>query len=133
MEKYNYVLYIEDDEDDVMVFTESFKTVSDLPVKRLQDASQLKPFLQIEMEGHLPCLLVMDNNLPKYTGIELLKQLRNQEPYSDLPVAIFSTSLSHTDRDTCKNLGARIVIKPSTFKEWQEVSRSLVQHCHLIV
>jgi hypothetical protein len=69
MEKYNYVLYIEDDEDDVLIFTESFKTVSDTPVISLQDASKLLSFLQQSMEGHHPCLLIMDINLPKFTGI----------------------------------------------------------------
>jgi two-component system response regulator len=133
METYDYVLYIEDDEDDVLVFTESFKTISDLPVVNLSDALQLQWFIQNKMNGQYPCLLITDINMPRCTGIELLRQIRSNDAYAQTPVAILSTSYSHADKDVSESMGAQVFTKPNTFKQWQEVGKVLLTFCHSLV
>jgi CheY-like chemotaxis protein len=133
METYDYVLYIDDDEDDVLVFTESFSTVSTLPVVNLSSALELQAFIENEMKGQYPCLLITDLNMPKCSGIELLKQIRSNEAYAQMQVAIFSTSYSKMDKEIGESLGACLFTKPSTFKEWQEVGRELVPFCHTLI
>ena len=133
METYDYVLYIEDDEDDVLVFTESFKTVSNLPVVNLSDALQLQDFIANEMNGRYPCLLITDINMPRCTGIELLRKIRSNEAYAQTPVVIFSTSYSNADKEISDSLGALIFTKPNTFKQWQEMGKELVPFCHTLI
>jgi len=60
--------------------------------------------------------------MPNMSGIECLKEIRSNEKYNDISIAIYSTSSSEKDIDDAFSYGANIYItKPSDYSELKEV------------
>ena len=68
-----------------------------------------------------PHLLMLDLNLPKIDGFEVLRRIRASERLKDLPVLIVTSSDSPDDRSEAMRLGAGYFRKPVTFEEFVEI------------
>lgn len=56
-------------------------------------------------------------NMPKYSGIEVLEEIRASEDFKDLPIVMYSTSSDPIMIEKLRLLGADLYIpKPSGFK-----------------
>ncbi len=53
-----------------------------------------------------PALVILDLNLPRLSGFEVLRRLRNMTRWSKTPVIIVTSSSIEHDRDTAWRLGA---------------------------
>ncbi|MGH9353338.1 MAG: response regulator, partial [Terriglobia bacterium] len=62
----------------------------------LSDGAEALAFIRKQRKSgrRQPALIVMDLHLPKEDGIEILKELRRSAAFSDVPVAILSSSVS---------------------------------------
>jgi DNA-binding response OmpR family regulator len=61
----------------------------------------------------VPDLAILDINTPKLNGLEVLERLRKAKQFKHLPIVMFTTSDSDTDRKRATALGATdYVIKP---------------------
>jgi CheY-like chemotaxis protein len=68
-----------------------------------------------------PSLIVLDYELPKMTGFEVLTRLRNNEKTRFVPVVMFSGSEADTVLAQCYRGGANsCVAKPSDAKEYMD-------------
>ena len=78
---------------------------------------------EIQSEGQsCPDLVVLDLNLPKRTGLEVLRHLRSGGACRDIPVVILSSSDAPEDRRAALSLGANLYIrKPSNLEEFLKV------------
>lgn len=114
------VLYVEDDRDDVFFLQKAFgKAGITNPMTVLRDGQ-----LAIEyLAGRgtyadrrlypMPCLIMLDLNLPKKNGFEVLGWIRQQPRFSTTPVLILSASNQPADIHTACALGANAyLIKP---------------------
>ncbi|MGH7963017.1 MAG: response regulator [Candidatus Binatia bacterium] len=71
-------------------------------------------------------LIVLDLNLPKYSGKEILQSIRKSPALAQVPVAILTSSDSPQDRLETSNLGAnRYIRKPSSLEEFMQVGALL--------
>jgi CheY-like chemotaxis protein/DNA-binding XRE family transcriptional regulator len=62
-------------------------------------------------------VVLLELDLPKVSGVEVLRQLKNDKRTCNLPVVILSASDQHRDLSECKRLGAAAVItKPVSFQ-----------------
>lgn len=69
-----------------------------------------------------PALIVLDLNLPKKSGREVLEQVRRSIACKHAPVVVFSSSSADADRRDVLRLGAdRFVTKPSDLDEFFKV------------
>jgi len=69
----------------------------------------------------LPQLVLLDLNLPKISGLEVLKQIRSNEKTRMLPVVILTTSTEDRDRMESYKLGVNSYIrKPVDFKQFSD-------------
>jgi CheY-like chemotaxis protein len=74
--------------------------------------------------GSAPCpvLVVLDLNLPKRNGREVLERIRQSPCCGKVPVAVFSSSDAATDRQEAARLGAnRYIQKPSNLDEFLKI------------
>jgi two-component system, chemotaxis family, response regulator Rcp1 len=76
-------------------------------------------------------LIILDLNLPRYDGIEILQEIRKSTAISDVPVIILTSADSPRDRELAISLGAaQFLRKPSSLDEFLalgQVFRSLLQ------
>jgi DNA-binding response OmpR family regulator len=92
------------------------------------NASQILTYLD-DHENELPCLIILDYNMPGLNGAEILKELSLVNKYNDIPKIIWSTSRSNTYRDTCLELGAiDYIVKPSRMKDLISVVRYMLSY-----
>ena len=77
-------------------------------------------------DADIPNLILVDLNLPKCDGEELLREIRNTKHLVGVPVCAWSSSQSRRDRDLLKELGVvRFITKPSGLDQFMEIGKIL--------
>jgi CheY-like chemotaxis protein len=126
-EDYILITLADDDEDDRLFFTDAFdemkiKTV----VNTVKNGRELINFLD-HPETVLPNIIFLDLNMPILNGIECLKEIKLNDRFKDIAVAIYSTSSSEADVENTFILGANIYIKkPSSFNDLKKILSDVV-------
>ena len=73
-----------------------------------------------------PKIILLDLNLPKIGGLEVLRQIKENEATRSIPVVILSSSNQDRDIKTGFALGANsYIVKPFNFERFAEAIRSL--------
>lgn len=79
---------------------------------------------------NLPCLIVLDLNMPKMNGTQTLRRLKEDARYKHIPVIIYSTSINQLEKEKCMDLGAHsYVTKPVTFSESTQIAGDFLRFC----
>jgi DNA-binding response OmpR family regulator len=75
-------------------------------------------------------LIILDLNLPKVHGMEVLKILKQNSKYSSIPVAILSTSSDdETIEEVYKNGADNYISKPTLYEDFAEKVKALSLYC----
>lgn len=114
------IMLVEDDQMDVMnVQRELRKQHIEVPLIHARNGREALNMLRGEngeTKVALPSLMMLDINMPRLNGLELLKILRSDPEFQDLNVFIMTTSDLDTDRLGAKDLNVSgYIIKPLTF------------------
>ena len=127
-----YILLVEDDVDDQELLREVFHSIEP-PVPELRfvnSGNQLLTYLEEVKDDRLPCLILLDYNMPGLNGAEILDEMSKSKRYAKLPKIIWSTSGTDSFKTTCLSLGALdYVIKPTTVEDLKAVAEYLLTHC----
>ena len=75
----------------------------------------------------VPHLLLLDLNLPKIDGLEVLRKIRASDKFNRIPVLIVTSSDSPADRNGAASLGAGYFRKPVTYDEFAKIGGILRQ------
>lgn len=80
-----------------------------------------------ERDPNAPCpdLLLLDLNLPKIDGLEVLRRIRTGEKFKDIPVLIVTSSDSPSDRSAAAEHGAGYFRKPVSLDEFMKIGAVL--------
>ena len=79
-------------------------------------------------QGHLPDIFVLDLNLPRLGGGQVLEKIRANPLYQDVPVIILTSSDSSRDRATALELGAdHYFCKPTNLRSFMDLGRVIQQ------
>jgi CheY-like chemotaxis protein len=126
-----FILIGEDDVDDQDFLKEIFSQVDDtFPLMFVQNGKQVVDFLEQQYDNDLPCLILLDYNMPELNGADILIQLKTKDRYHSIPKIIWSTSGSNTYKKSCLELGANdYFIKPSNVNELIDLVRKMVSIC----
>ena len=128
MEKeYIHIILADDDEDDRLFFTDAFEEIKiNTKVQTYKDGVELMDYLNRE-DAILPQVLFLDLNMPKKNGIECLHEIKQNEKFKDLAIAIYSTSSSEEDIENTFVSGANIYIKkPNDFGTLKKILSDVV-------
>ncbi|MCK2243374.1 response regulator [Crossiella sp. S99.2] len=124
------VLLVEDDPGDVLMTTEAFeenKVGNRLHV--VSDGVAAMAFLRREGEyaqAPRPDLVLLDLNLPKMDGREVLSEIKNDPALRRIPVVILTTSEAEEDVLRSYQLHANAyVTKPVDFEQFVKVVRQV--------
>ncbi|CAM3601806.1 response regulator [Flavobacterium gelidilacus] len=126
-EDYILITLADDDEDDRLFFTDAFDELKiNTVVNTVKNGRELINFLD-HPETVLPNIIFLDLNMPILNGIECLKEIKLNDRYKDIAVAIYSTSSSEADVENTFVLGANIYIKkPSNFNDLKKILSDVV-------
>jgi two-component system, chemotaxis family, response regulator Rcp1 len=120
------VLIVEDNEADVFLIEEAIgATKLRLSLHVVNDGDQAVRFFdRADADPAAPCpaLIILDINLPKKQGGDVLQHMRGSRKCKDALVIAVSTSDSAQDRARMKSLGAnRYFHKPSAYDEFMKL------------
>jgi CheY-like chemotaxis protein len=80
-----------------------------------------------DADAPFPHVLLLDLNLPKIDGLDVLRRIRAGEKCKDIPVLVVTSSDSPADRSGAAKLGARYFRKPVTYDEFVKIGPVLRQ------
>jgi CheY-like chemotaxis protein len=123
------VLLAEDNLPDALLVREAIKK-EDLPVEvyTVADGEQALEFMERaekDPDAPSPHVLLLDLNLPKVDGIEVLRKIRASERFRDMPVIVVTSSDSPADRSESARLGAGYFRKPPVYLEFLKIGVTL--------
>ncbi len=121
------VLVVEDNPTDVFVIKEVLERCGpDLDVRLVsngQDALQYLQELSRDEQTSCPALVLLDLNLPRVTGIDVLRALRSSSRCRGIPVIVVTSSSAETDRYAAQQLGAEGYFqKPTELTAYMELA-----------
>jgi two-component system, chemotaxis family, response regulator Rcp1 len=95
------ILLVEDNEGDILLTTEALEE-GEIPksLKVIRDGSSMLIYLKEIAEkspSELPDLILLDINLPKKNGHEVLKEVKNNKLLQHIPIIMLTTSSSEMD------------------------------------
>jgi CheY-like chemotaxis protein len=125
------ILLGEDDADDEELLKELFASVDGaFSLLFINNGRKLVDYLHKAPDDGLPCLIVLDYNMPQLNGEEILKELQSSPRFAHIPKIIWSTSQSDSYRKRCLDAGADdYIIKPASVNELLQTIRYMMSFC----
>jgi len=129
----NSVLLVEDSEDDVQLTLRAFRKHNlGNDVHVVTDGREALDFLfcsgpyESRDPSHMPNVVLLDLNLPKVDGLEVLKQIRADARTATLPVVVLTSSAEERDLVESYRLGANSYVrKPVDFQQFTDAAQQL--------
>ncbi len=129
------VIMADDDDDDCMLARDAFEqSNAQGTICCLEDGAELMDYLfragKYAAEAHapLPALILLDLNMPRKDGREVLAEIKANPVFRDIPIVVLTTSREVRDLIFSREMGANAFItKPGTFDEWVGMMRSLAR------
>ena len=124
------ILVIEDNASDVFLLNRALK-MQDFPFEltHLLKGSEALDFIRGQgafADAALPNLIVVDLNLSRYSGEDILRAIRTADHLRGVPVCVWSSSRSRRDEAVLKDLGiSRFITKPTGLDQFMEIGRIL--------
>jgi two-component system, response regulator len=127
------ILLVEDDPQDVKLTIRAFeKAQITNPVHVVRDGVEALDFLFAtgshahRREDRRPKIILLDLNLPKINGIEVLRRIKADQRTRHIPVIVLTVSNRDRDINECRRLGAETyIVKPVDFQNFSEVTPRL--------
>ncbi len=118
------ILLVEDDQIDIMTVKRALKKIN--VTNQVTSVVNGEEALRILQNSELakPAIILLDLNMPRMNGIELLKIIKDDKNLCRIPVVVLTTSQEEQDKRWCFNLGvAGYMLKPVDYEEFIEIIR----------
>lgn len=130
------VLMVDDDLEDILLTREALEEVApEIKFRSLNDGQEMMDYLfrVVKTGGYAdeacPELILLDLNMPRKNGFEVLIEMRNHADLRRIPVIVLSTSTIKQDINRSFDLGANSFLsKPQTYEELLTVMSRAVEY-----
>jgi CheY-like chemotaxis protein len=121
------VIITDDDSSDRLLLKLAFEEVGlKVQLDEFEDGAQLIDFITAGCKGNPPNLILLDINMPKKSGIDVLEHIKKNPAQCVCPIVILSTSSDPGDKTRTKALGAiDYIVKPADYTGYLEIVKSL--------
>lgn len=112
-------MLVEDDQVDIMTVERGLKKLG--VINKLVTVNNGEEALQYleSSEDELPCMILLDINMPKMNGHECLKQLKSHPAFKNIPVIMLTSSMEQQDVDQGFALGiSGYILKPVDYDQF---------------
>ena len=132
------ILLVEDNEGDIRLTIEAFKEAKIRnQIKVVRDGEEALLYLRREGkfgDVQLPDIILLDINLPKIDGKEVLTAIKNDPVLRVIPVIMLTTSSADSDiQESYANHANCYVLKPVDLNKFMDVIRSIEEYWISIV
>ena len=126
--KRQIVLCVDDDPDDQLMVLETIRELD--PSLRIASAlngvEAMRFLYEAKERGELPCLVIMDINMPLMDGKQALALIKKDVVLSGVPVVLFTTSSSPLDQSFAAHHHVEFITKPVNHKELHSTVKKLL-------
>jgi CheY-like chemotaxis protein len=124
------ILLVEDNEGDILLTLEAFKEIkAKNSIAVVKDGEEAIEFLKKQgqyADSVMPNLILLDINMPKLNGMEVLDFIKKDEKLKKIPVVMLTTSSSESDIAACYERSANCFItKPLDFGKFVNVVEAI--------
>lgn len=127
MRRKKKIILVEDNQADIELVKMAFEELS-TPIELLHfyNGQELMLYLQVHPVEDI-ALILLDLNMPRMGGIEVLRAFQKQKYLSRIPVIVLSSSTRETDIETCYDLGANAYVnKPLDIDFFYKMIKNIV-------
>lgn len=130
------ILVVEDDSDDRLLTAEAFKECgSPHEVHFVEDGEEALDYLNRRgkydnlRQKPLPSLILLDLNMPRKDGREVLREIKSSVTLRQMPVVILTTSRAEDDVQMAYDLGVNsFIVKPERFESLVNTIRLVCEY-----
>lgn len=130
------ILVADDDEDDRELIAEALEATGwDHEIRFVADGHELLEYLR-RQDGYAdpaaapwPTLILLDLNMPRLGGLEVLKQIRADPALQRVPVVVLTTSSDQAEIDAAYERGANsYIVKPMTHRDLVDAMTTITDY-----
>jgi len=125
----SYIIIADDDRDDQELLEAALTELNfPLQIDMARDGVDLLEQLKLNSKKTraFPSLIILDINMPRKNGVEVLKEIKSDSSFRHIPVIMYSTSPNNEAKTGCYALGASLYIrKPASHHELNEVAKTI--------
>ena len=122
------ILLVEDNPVDLDLTLRAFKSRKlTNPIEIARDGEEAISFIEKWKNGDpVPVVILLDLNLPKVNGLEVLETIKKHPDFRTIPVVVLTTSSESRDVKASYQLGANsYIVKPVDFDKFMEVAKQI--------
>ena len=125
------VLMADDDFEDIELIENAVtKLEPSTSLHKVRSGKAAIDYLEKLNDNKLPCLIILDYNMPELTGPEVLAWICKQKRYEKIPKIVLSTSRTTSYMNDSMNNGAtEYFVKPHNMTELATLAKKIVDYC----
>lgn len=125
------ILCVDDDEDDLFFIKEVIEAQGhSFDIVEARNGLEAMNYLENSItKDQLPCLIIMDMNMPRMDGKQTIKKIRENARLTRIPVVVFTTSSNLLERKYFESEGIRFITKPFDYKVFTKEIVNLLAFC----
>jgi len=125
------ILIAEDDPDDQELIAIAFsKADPSLKLYIVDDGQKVLDYLRHSEDNRLPCLILLDYNMPELNGAQVIEKIAGDERYHCIPKVILSTSGNPQYAKLSLEKGANAYhVKPDNFSALLDIAKEMAALC----
>jgi chemotaxis family two-component system response regulator Rcp1 len=124
------IVIVEDNGSDVFLLERALNRQKiDYKLTHLRDGGEALAFIHQEgsyANSPRPDLILVDLNLPKIDGEDVIREVRNARHLDGVPACVWSSSESLRDRESLNRLGVdQFIFKPSGLEQFMQIGKTV--------
>jgi CheY-like chemotaxis protein len=125
------ILCVDDDEDDLFFIKEIIQSQGhSFEIKEAKNGVDALQYLHEGLiKDQLPCLIIMDMNMPRMDGKQTISKIKEIEQLSKVPIVVFTTSSNAAHQKYFESQGIRFITKPFDYKVFTKEIINLLAYC----
>lgn len=120
------ILIVDDNEADIWLLKDYLaQTNKIMSIEAIKDGKEALLYLKREgqyADADIPSLILLDLNIPKFNGKEILSELKKTIWLKEIPVIVLTTSSNPQDKEDCLKMGASLYLtKPASLDGYEQM------------